>query len=594
MYQDFPYTKENIAQSLLKRSAELWGYNETNLDQFDPIVRLLTEACSVEFEKTGQEIKETELRLLTRLAEILCPETQRNPKPALAIAQTRPTEARGWVDPENQLVCRQANSRKGEAAEIFFAPAGKHPIVNALVACYATPAGLYLQDKGSDNLLAPVLLRKGGGQSVWIGLDMDPAILSWEGFRFYIDWPADPSRGLYRDFLPFTSWESQGHVLNFEPGLKRDTIQEDLTGIDEHFINLTSADTWEKGKLTLRPYPEEFVGIFDSRSLQALNKPLAWLRIDWPAVFPVAGFDHMKIALNAFPVCNKQLHKVTYRLQPGLNGIALPSAEAFFGINRVITQGNRVYVAAGKQTNGHERERLSTYTLRQQGVGRLDQRNAKAMLYQLMELLRDEVNAFSAIGEDFLASLLREIAQNMARVEQKLGVKRTHETASQPFLVIRADQDPDLLYISYWTTSSEMANGLPAGTKLQPYSSSSLSGSDTVLLTASQGGKPAPDEAEYVRELRKNVVTRGRLITVEDIRIFCLAELGHKISKVNVRPHFTPGTLPGQGFVRCLQVQLSPAAHFSGDLSWVQTCDLLKKKIEHVSTGMYPVQVITI
>lgn len=596
MYPDSYYNKENISRRILKRSAELWGYDETNLDQFDPLVKLLIEGCAVEFEKIGQEIKGTEQRLMSRLAEILCPQVQRSPQPAIAIAQARAIEAKAWIDQENQLVCRRNNVKKGESAEVFFSPVGRHSIVNATIVGYATPAGLYSMEKGSRNLLSSVLLQKGGDQAIWLGIEMDQAIDSFEGFRFYIDWAADPSQGLYREFLQFTNWECGRKNLDFETRLKTENAADDMTlvGITNHFINLTNQDKWEKGSMELLPYPFEFEDLYDKRSLQSLKKPLVWLKIKWPAAFPLAGFENIRIALNAFPVSNRQLHKLTYRLQSGINGIALPSNEAFLGINTIINQKNQSYNASDKDSGNSDGTVNTNYTLREQGVGRFDQRNAKEFLYQLMELLRDEVTAFNAIGEDFLASILREISQNMARIEQKLGIKRANETTSQPYLIIKGDKDPDHLYISYWTTSAELANGLPAGSRLQSYSASPLNNTETILLTSTFGGKPTPEETQYVSELRKNIITSGRLITAEDIRAYCNAELGNKVRKINMRPHFMKGNLPGQGFVRCLQIQITPSGTAPNQAEWIQTCDLLKSKIEKLSTGMYPLDIVTI
>ncbi|WP_159470181.1 type VI secretion system baseplate subunit TssF [Dyadobacter sp. 3J3] len=594
MYSDSYYTKENISRRILKRSAEFWGYDETSLDQFDPLVKLLIEGCAVEFEKIGQEIKGTELRLMRRLAAILCPQIQRGPKPAIAIAQARSIEAKAWVDKENQLVCRRSNVRKGEASEVFFSPVGRHSIVNAAIVYYATPVGLYAMERGSRNLLSSSLIQKGGDQNVWVGIDMDQSIDSFEGFRFYIDWPTDISQGLYREFLPFTSWESGRKKLNYEVGLKTETTSEEMTllGIKNHFVNITSQESWEKGEMALLSYPPEFEEIYD-RSLQTLKKPLVWLKIKWPAAFPIAGFENIKIALNAFPVSNRQLHKLTYRLQSGINGIALPSNEAFLGVNTIVNQKNQFYTASDKDVGFNDGIANNTYTLREQGIGRFDQRNAKEFLYQLMELLRDEVTAFNALGEDFLASILTEIAQNMARIEQKLGVKRANETYSQPYLVVKGNKDPDNLYISYWTTSAELANGLSVGSRLQSYSASALNNAEIMLLTSSFSGKPAPEETQYVRELRKNIITCDRLITAEDIRAYCAAELGDKVRKVNMRPHFIKGNLPGQGFVRCIQIQLTPAGNISNHVEWIQNCDLLKSKVEKLSTGMYPIDIIT-
>ncbi|MCE6988882.1 hypothetical protein [Dyadobacter sp. CY323] len=586
------YSKETISRRLLKRSAELWGYDESQLDHFDPLVKLLTDACSVEFEKVGQEIQGTELRLMTRLAEILSPETVNSPQAASAIAQARSVEPLAWIEPENQLLCKRNIVRKGEPSEIFFSPAGRYPLVNASIVHYTTPNALYGIEKGTKTLISSARPVAGGGQNMWIGMEVDAAITSWKGFRFYFDWTNDGSHYTYRAFLPLTGWEGNGKVMPYKTGLSEE-VDDAVLLYNNNFIRITSDDFWEKGKVKTEAYPAAFEDMFDNRTLQMLKKQLVWVKVNLPDSFPSAGFENITVALNAFPVLNKKLHKLTYRLQSGLNGVALPSADAFLGVNAVVNQKNQVYAATGKNLYQDEEASGKVYTLRQQGIGRFDQRNAKAVLYQLMELLRDEVTAFNAIGEDFLSSLLREIAQNMARIEQKLGVKKASETTAQPFLVIQGKKDPDTLFVSYWTTLSESANGLPAGSKLQSYAATGISNADMLLLTKSAGGKPKPDETAYVQELRKNIITRNRLVTMEDIRTFCRAELGDRLKSVQVKPHFMPSTMPGQGFVRCVQIALTPIGNQANNSEWTGACQTLELKIKKLSSGMYPVQVVS-
>ncbi len=590
MPETLSYTKENISRRLIKRCAELWGIDDAQADHFDPLVRLLVEACSVEFEKVGQEIEHTELRLMTRLAEILSPVTHNAPQPATAIVQARPQEPTGWIEPENQLTGKRLNARKGETTEAHFAPAGRYPLVNAAIAQYATPQGLFSVEKGAKTLISKMLPQPGGEQSIWLGLEVDPGITFWNGFRFYFDWAGDAAEYQYREFLHATSWSGNGAQLPVLHGLHDGPVDDSILIYHDSFVRISSDDSWEKGKLKAEPYPPAFESMFDLRTLQMLKKPLVWIRIKWPAIFPMAGFEQMNVALNAFPVQNKQLNKITYRLQTGLNGVALPSGDAFMGIQNVINQKNLVYTASEKNLYTDEEDTPRIYTLRQQGIGRFDKRDARAVLYQLLELLRDEVTAFNAIGEDFLASVLREIAQNMARIEQKLGVKKASETTAQPFLVIRGDKNPDVLFISYWSTLAEQANGIPAGTRLQSYAASGVSGADIIMLTRSSGGKAKPDETDYVNQLRKNIVTRNRLVTLEDVRAFCAAELGDRLRKVQVKPHFMPGKMPGQGFVRCLQIGLTPAAPTRDD--WARECENLQLKVTRLSTGMYPIQVV--
>ena len=60
-----------------------------------------------------------------------------------------------------------------------------------------------------------------------------------------------------------------------------------------------------------------------------------------------------------------------------------------------------------------------TYTLRTGDVERFDSRNAMEYMNYLLELLRDESSAFAALGQDFVASQIKELNQNIAQLEQK-------------------------------------------------------------------------------------------------------------------------------------------------------------------------------
>src|SRR5690606_22154132 len=154
-------TKDNISRRLIKRCTELWGFDDTQADHFDPLVRLLVEACSVEFEKVGHEIQHTELRLMTRLAEILSPETHNRPQPATAVVQARSLKPTGWIEPENQLTGKRINVKKGETTEAHFAPTGRYPLVNAAIVQYATPLALFSVEKGAKTSLAKTLPQPG-------------------------------------------------------------------------------------------------------------------------------------------------------------------------------------------------------------------------------------------------------------------------------------------------------------------------------------------------------------------------------------------------------------------------------------------------
>ena len=59
-----------------------------------------------------------------------------------------------------------------------------------------------------------------------------------------------------------------------------------------------------------------------------------------------------------------------------------------------------------------------------------------------------------------------------------------------------------------------------------------------------QGAKNPPDQLERTLLFKKELLTRNRIVTVEDIRLFCKAELGKDLDKVIIKKDPIMGTEP--------------------------------------------------
>lgn len=602
------FSKEAIRDRLLRRAAALWGYDEGDLQNFDPLVRLLMEASAVELEKVGHAMQESESRMLEQLAALLVPDTATRPRPAWAIAQGQPAEALGRLAPENQFLLKARGGRNTSASDFYFSPPAAVSVVNAALRCVVTPSAVFELDEG-DNSRRPLaeLPRPSAARGLWLGLDVAASVESWRGFRFYFDWPTPEQQSRFEEHLGQTAWSSLSGVplsvhLGFGPEAGQNPGDAHLVGghlADAHLTDL--ATLWEKrfiyidennhwAEKATAPYPEEVGEIFGEQKLKKLTQPLLWLKVEFPGSFPLAGLENITVALNAFPVINRQLHRFTYRLHAGLNAILLDTDESYWDMHSVSDQQGKAYSLATQSSGNNSPNH--TYQLRRRGVGRFDRREAKELLYQLTELLRDEQNAFAAQGEEFLAALLRELTQNLARMEQKLGTKRSSDTSPRPFLVIDSpERQSNLLTVAFWSTQAEAANGLPTASRLSPYGAAGAIAGPLTLLTRTTGGRPALEGEEHVHELRKNLLTHDRLLTQEDLRAYCQAELGGSLRKVEISTAFVPGTSVKSGFERCVLVKPHPAGAASDDGDWQARCQLLQTKINRRSSLALPVRV---
>lgn len=570
------FTKAGIKSRLTQKAAEMWGYSEADMEGFDPLVQLLLEACAVEFEKIGQELNNTQHRLVERLAGLLNPDVVDAPRPAHAVAQAHPREPESVLPADAQFAFqRSAMGRAVPAAPMFFSPLQATRLVDGAVRYLATDQQVWrVEGAGQKRLLAESgLLVPAQHRRLWLGLELHPEVASLADLAFYFDWLNEPRREAYLSFLPGEAWLLDGQPLAVSeqhsaldaPPSALHQEYDFLHQVEQHvqavyeagFVRLGQSSTASLGTHLHQPFPDALAPQFAPEFVQTLSQPLIWLEVRFSHALPAEALASISCGLNCFPVVNRRLNKRLFRLQPALNIFPLDTEEAFLAIREVYSLRNVVFRST---TLNDLREGLTdTYLLRAHGTGRFDTRTGQEALLELLELLRDESRAFTATGTDFVANTLRELNQNLARLEERLnqtGAATTREPV--PYILLRPRDSNDSVYLEYWSSNGEAGNRLPAGTQLQVYDGHYL---DAVqLMTTTTGGRERPRPEERIHVLRKNLLSRNRIVTLEDIRAACWAELGNELQQVHLEKGFRNGTTPTAGFVRCIRVQLTPAA----------------------------------
>jgi hypothetical protein len=570
------FSKANVKSRLTRQAAELWGYGEADLDAFDPLVHLLLEACAVEFEKVGQELHNTQYRLIERLATLLNPDVVDAPRPAHAVAQARAREAVLALPDEAQFLFEPTTvGRQAVGQPLFFSPLQATHLVNGAVRALATDATVWrVEPTGQKRVVASAAAPPPAAhRRLWLGLELPTSGVELSDLTFYFDWLNEPNRATYLAFLPGERWLLGEADLATGPGLPEPAALASATTSPLHeeydflrrieqqvralyapaFVRLAGA-TGALAAYAPRPYPAELAASFDpATELQAVTQPLTWLEVRFAHALPPEAFDQLVCALNCFPVLNRRLHKVLFRLQPALNLFPLASQEPFLAIRDVYSLSNVTYrsTTLADLAEGD----TDTYTLRTHGVTRFDSRAGRESLREMLELLRDESRAFTATGTDFIENILRELNQNLARLEERLDSQRLTEQPV-PYVLLRPRDVNDSVYLEYWSSSGQAANRLPAGSALR--SQDGLYLSEVRLLTTSSGGRERPRPAERTHALRRNLLARNRLVTLADIKAACWAELGAHLAEVQVEKGFQTGLTPDAGFVRCIRIHLTP------------------------------------
>jgi len=323
--------------------------------------------------------------------------------------------------------------------------------------------------------------------------------------------------------------------------------------------------------------------------LKSFKKELYWIRIKFPTYCPPEILNNILCAINCFPVLNRKIHKINYKAQKTINVIPMESPDPFLAVREVRNDSNMVY--KGIPLAGLKELDVATYTIRS-AINRLDQRQAQEMLNYLLELLQDEGASFAAMGEDFLSSQILELNQNIARLEQRVK-KQSEFKSSNPYIVLNALSPGETLFIEYWSSQGQGANNIPSGNKVTLFSGSYLDNNSTWLMTTTTGGQEKPGGEQKTNLLRKSLLSRNRIVTLEDIRAECWAAMADKARDIRIKKVFETGTMPSTGFIRKILIEIIPQdLRANTEEEWTAACEDLRLILESRSAANWPYKIV--
>ena len=622
-------SREQIKTRLLKNAARAWGYTGTEAENnFDPLVSMLLTATSAELERVSGEIHATRARILERLVQLLSPDALTGALPAHAIACATPVEERITIEENAQYYIsrKRPSGREGEEPqmrEVYFSPTAAFPLTRASIRYMATGNTIHRVANAANKevfaMAAPG--RELSPSTLWLAIDEPGTPL--HDMLFYFDLRNEAGRQLFYHQLPKAVWYWNGQPIGHWAGygdrdlcgggfdletlLRRD---EDISGkirqhvnafYQPHFITISDPenrtagpgnrpDGWDEAGL-----PPAFSSIFSEKSIETLQQqPLRWLAIEFPSTISNRLLQDVVCVGSGFPVINRRLHELTFRLQEIVNIVPLQTEDIFLDLAEASNDEGRILNARSFRPGSEESFSL---LLRNGGVGRWDERDAGSIVDYLLQLLRDESAAFSTLGNDFMNSEMRQLQQTINKLEQRLSARQLRREQT-PYLVIRHDGKGSSknIFIKYWSTAGEGGNKIKAGSILRQYKDGGIGNNQVVLVTTTQGGRDRLDTADSVLAYKSALLSRDRLITPEDIKAFCHYQLGQqRVKKIVVTKGILIHPDQQQGFVRTIDVIIDLERQTYEDMlekgEIVFWKDKLKQLLEERSTALLPFRV---
>ncbi|NIG57605.1 type VI secretion system baseplate subunit TssF [Chitinophaga sp. Cy-1792] len=581
-------SRDNIRARLMQTAADFWGIRSTA--DLDPLVRLLIEALSSELYNLGNDLKNTESRLLNKLAALLTPDLLTAALPAHALMQAIPLEESELLREDRHFV--HSPRKDSGAAEVFFSPALPVRIYDARIAYMATGSHLYMNDPQRGKILVsagkhlPI-------QTLWLGLRINDKIADLDNLPLYFNWPHFGFDNEWYQLLALCTGKINGQEVQLQQGfpgklaapenenILQQTLAFDVMRVitrdvihyyDPHFLHFSiRPQAFEK-----MSYPEVFRSSFDERTLSSLQEQLVWLEIRFP---PAIQLDNVEVYTNAVPVMNRRLHQVTHRFKGVGNIIPVkPGTQEFFlSVHELSDSHGKQYFPVSY--NNGEASGQDAYSVRLGGAERFDSRNAREIINYLFELLRDESAAFSAYGYDFLNDILKNLQQNLALVEQKARKSLHALTESTRYVIVKPSGPTETMHLSYWTTQHDVAHQLRSGMLLTQFEGSGTRADSLLLLTKPVGGRQAADRGNLLQAYKYGLMTRDRIVTEDDIRNFCRHELGGRIAAIKIQRGVMVSPHPKEGLKKTTDILIQPAQPFERE-EWEFTQQSLLRKLE--------------
>jgi hypothetical protein len=575
-------SKQHIKESMMQSAARFWGLPETETDaSFDPLVGLLMGACATELEKINGEIESSRSRVLERLVQLLSPEALTGVLPAHAIAYAMPTEQVGKTNAGDQFYTskRFAPKQDEEQAaqkDIYFSPVGNFLLHKAAIKYKAVGNKIIQTDGGTNNAQQIIASNNYALPTNHLWLGIDTKALNVNGMRFYFDVLHQSQKKQFFNQLPKAIWYADGQKINHELGypLKRKDVNyfdidavlnRDISAtekIENHihefyrqqFITLHDDQNNISNNYTKQSVPDAIKNIFAEKDLiQMQANTLFWICIEFPENVNNIVLDDIIVNTNCFPVVNRHLYDINFRIKEFVNIIPLLSEETFLDIYNIADQRGRLL----HLRNNNDEEDDFSILLRYGGVGRFDNREAAETVDKLIHLLREETAAFSILGNDFLQNEMTSLQQTINKLEQQITNKQLLK-GSTPYLVINNKQTDtrQTVYVKFWSSNGAAANLIKAATPLSVYSSSQFESGSTKLITNTQGGRNKLNDTEKVLAYKSAVLSKQKLVTNEDIAAFCRLRLAMADATIDIKKGFS--VLAGQehGLVRTLDVHI--------------------------------------
>ena len=544
-----------IKERLLDRALDLWGIEDER--QLDPVVDLLLEAVAFESFQLEETLARADAALLGRLSRLLIPQKWMLPRPAHGLLSVHPKSGEHLMElsPHDHFsVNRVVQGVK--SPPLFFTPLYATQLLDAQIRYRLW--GTQLEELGRRRSYTEQAFAEEdrlGDHTLYLGIQIaEENLVHTDRLRLAIL----PERG---ELLPFLSEIQAFDACEHPLVIQAQNISEDsyeghyVQDLKEHYCHYLYEIELQESKAScsltsLFPKLKE-----ELQELHDVASQLYWIRLEFPAVFTLDDMASMRVHLNTVPVINRRLIRKLHSLEREGRILSLSTSDQghFLSIESLEDNLGKVYIP---RERSYEAGALGVYSLYFGDLERFDASDAQRQLRRVLQLVREEGNAFSAVDNSSFVSVLKELQDRLTTLEKTVGKMQSESGPSKAFLMTMPEAEAEHLALSYWESTGGLANGLSPQDIIQSLEPDKFDSASIQLRTKTKGGRAAETEDMLIAHLRYGLLSKERIVTREDVKSYLKHRLGITLKQVDLRDGVTISQEPNKGLVRCTDVFL--------------------------------------
>jgi len=409
--------------------------------------------------------------------------------------------------------------------------------------------------------------------NLYIGIEMDRQVEDISGLSLYFSLKNVSGKDRFFRSLPSSRWFLNEREFKFFQGIE--TSRDRSGGLEELFKQENDVsyrackyvnDFFSKFFMTVEgkkiPFdtlsaddslPDDMKKHYPAEVRKLIPDDLLWLRIELSQPISQEMIGELMVSLNCFPVINRGINEFTQSLKKGENIVPLALEDIFYDVRRISDSSGTVYEQSNSIQN--EKSRKNTYVLRQGGMARFDSRDALETIDHLTDLVRNESAAFSILGSEMISSELKELDQIITRLKQRLSTSSSSYGAGS-FVVLNSKKHNERVHVEFWATNGDLANNIRSGSKMNVFRGRDVNANSVFLLTNTTGGRQELSEEDKLNKLRRALLSKGRIVTREDIKALCFDHFGKDLHGVEIKNGVQAEGGPKKGLVQTLDISL--------------------------------------